>query len=72
MGIWEIVAEEAAEKALKKERRRSRIEIEKNKAESKTEFVKNLLSANRFTIAEIATFASVSEDFVEKVKKTLN
>jgi hypothetical protein len=68
MGIWEIVAEEAMEKGIKKERRRSRIEIEKSKAE----VVKNLLSANRFTIAEIATFASVSENFVEKVKKTLN
>jgi hypothetical protein len=67
MGIFEIVAEEAVEKALKKERRRSRIEIEKRKAE----FVKNLLSANRFTIAEIATYASVSEDFVEKVKETV-
>jgi hypothetical protein len=80
MGIWEIVAEEAMEKGIKKgeskERRRSRIEIEKSKAEtekkSKAEVVKNLLSANRFTIAEIATFASVSENFVEEVKKTLN
>jgi phage antirepressor YoqD-like protein len=68
MGIFEIVAAEAMEKGTKKERRRSRIEIEK----SKTEFVQNLLSANRFTIGEIATYASVSEDFVEKVKKTLN
>jgi hypothetical protein len=75
MGIFEIVAEEAMEKGIKKERRRSRVEIEKSKAEiekNKIEVVKNLLSANRFTIAEIATYASVSEDFVEKVKKTLN
>jgi hypothetical protein len=36
------------------------------------EVVKNLILANRFTIAEIANFASVTEDFVEKVKKTLN
>jgi hypothetical protein len=67
MGIFEIVAEEA----VKKERRRTRIGIKKNKAKSKTEFVQNLLSANRFTIGEIATYAGVSEDFVEKVKKTL-
>jgi hypothetical protein len=40
--------------------------------EGKAEFVKNLLLANKFTISEIATYASVTEDFVEKVKKTLN
>jgi hypothetical protein len=34
MGIFEIVAEEAVEKALKKERRRVRVEIEKIKAEA--------------------------------------
>jgi hypothetical protein len=38
----------------------------------KTEVVKNLLFANKFTVSEIATYASVTEDFVEKVKKTLN
>jgi phage portal protein BeeE len=36
------------------------------------EFVTNLLTANRFTIAEIAKLANVPESFVEKVKKTLN
>jgi predicted transposase YdaD len=48
----------------------------KGKAEaekkSKTTFVKNLLLANKITISEIATYAGVSEDFVEKVKKPLN
>jgi hypothetical protein len=72
MGIFEIVAEEAVEK----ERRRSRIEIKKSKAEaekkSKTEFVKNLLMGTKFTVAKIASLVSVPEDFVEKVKKTLN
>jgi len=38
----------------------------------KTEFVKKLLLINKLTIAEIADAASVTEDFVEKVKKTLN
>jgi hypothetical protein len=38
----------------------------------KTEVVRNLLLANKFTVSEIATYASVTEDFVEKVKKTLN
>jgi len=37
-----------------------------------TEFVKKLLLANKFTTSEIANYASVTEDFVEKVKKTLN
>jgi metal-dependent amidase/aminoacylase/carboxypeptidase family protein len=35
------------------------------------EVVKNLLAANKFTIAEIAIFANVTEAFVKKVKKTL-
>lgn len=35
------------------------------------EVVKNLLLTKRFTIAEIANFASVSEAFVRKVKKEL-
>ena len=44
--------------------------IEKGKEESKTEFVKNLLAANKFTVVEIANFANVTEAFVRKVKKT--
>ncbi len=49
-------------------RNRSKAEIETNMIE----VVKNLLSANRFIIAEIATYASVTEGFVEEFKKTLN
>ncbi len=49
--------------------------IEKGKIEGEEkksyEVVKNLLVANKFTIAEIANFASVTEAFVKKVKKTL-
>ncbi len=40
--------------------------------EVKTAVVKKMLLADKFTIAEIADFANVTEDFVEKVKKTLN
>ncbi|TDE11628.1 hypothetical protein [Dyadobacter psychrotolerans] len=40
-------------------------------AEGKTEVVKNLLTSNRFTIAEISNFAGVSEVFVAEVKKAL-
>jgi hypothetical protein len=52
-----------------------RIGIEKGKvegAEKKSyEVVKNLLRANKFTVAEIANFANVPEIYVKKVKKTL-
>jgi predicted transposase/invertase (TIGR01784 family) len=39
--------------------------------EGKTEFVKNLLAANRFTNSEIANFAGVTEKFVLNVQKML-
>lgn len=59
MGIIEQVLERA-----KKEGKAE------GKAEVKAEVVKNLLSANKFTIAEIANFASVSEAFVKDVQKS--
>jgi predicted transposase/invertase (TIGR01784 family) len=36
------------------------------------EVVKNLLTADKFTIAEIANFANVQEDFVREIKKNHN
>jgi hypothetical protein len=36
------------------------------------EFVKNLLAAGKFTIAEIAKYVGVTEEFVRKVKENLN
>jgi len=48
---------------------RGKAEAEKK---SKTEFVKNLLLETKFTVAKIARLASVTEDFVEKVKLTLS
>ncbi len=48
---------------------RGKAEAEKK---NKTAFVKNLLLETKFTVAKIAKLASVTEDFVEKVKKTLN
>ncbi|SEN62969.1 hypothetical protein SAMN05216436_11930 [bacterium A37T11] len=44
---------------------------EQGKLEGKTEVVTNLLLSNKFTIAEIANFASVTEDFVRKVQADL-
>ena len=43
--------------------------IEKGIEKGKTEVVKNLLSSDKFNVAEIANFANVSEAFVRKVKK---
>jgi hypothetical protein len=44
---------------------------DEEKINRNTEFVKNLLFANKFTISEIANFASVDESFVKKVRSNL-
>ena len=56
MGIREMVLEQAKNEG---------IDI------AKEEFVKNLLLAKRFTVAEISNFANVTEKFVIKVRRTL-
>lgn len=56
MGIRELVLDLARKEGLE---------------QGKIEFVKNLLSAERFTVAEIANFANVKENFVLDVQKTL-
>lgn len=43
--------------------------MEKGMEKKSYEFVKNLLASGKFTIAEIANYASVNQDFVRKVKK---
>ncbi len=45
--------------------------IEKGREEKSIEMVKNLLSAKKFSIEEIANFANVPEAFVLKVKKNM-
>ena len=45
--------------------------MERDLEEGKTVVVKNLLLAGKFTIAEIANFASVTEEFVLKVKDAM-
>lgn len=40
--------------------------------EAKEQIVSNLIQANRFTMAEIANFATVTEEFVEKVRADLD
>jgi len=46
--------------------------IEQGQEKAKYLIVQNLLSTERFTTTEIANFASVTEDFVLNVKKTLS
>ncbi|HWK07104.1 MAG TPA: hypothetical protein VNS58_25900 [Puia sp.] len=60
--------EKGIEKGIEKGMEKGKIEGEEKKS---FEIVKNLLAANKFTIAEIANFANVTEAFVKKVKKTL-
>ena len=45
--------------------------IKEGEKKKSHEVVKNLLAANKFTIAEIANFVNVTEAFVKKIKKTL-
>ncbi len=58
MGIFEIIADRAMEKGIKKGRQKGKIE-----------FVKYLLLQTNNSVTEIANIASVTEDFVEKLKK---
>ena len=45
--------------------------MEKGMEKGKSEVVRNLLSADKFSIAEIANFANVTEAFVSKVKREM-
>jgi predicted transposase/invertase (TIGR01784 family) len=51
---------------------RDKSATEKGEQRKSVEIVKNLLAAGKFTIAEIAKYAGVTEDFVRKVKEDLN
>ena len=46
--------------------------IEKGIEKGKASVVASLLAAGKFTISEIANFATVSEDFVKKVHSDLD
>ncbi|UFH54262.1 hypothetical protein [Spirosoma sp. KNUC1025] len=56
-----LTREEALEEGLEKG-------LEKGAAQKSIEVIKKLLLAEKFTDAEIANFASVTEEFVRKVK----
>lgn len=56
---------------LMKEREANRL-IEKVAEQKSYEFIKKLLAAKRFSIAEIADFAGVTEAFVKKIKAGKN
>ena len=68
MASWD---EYAIKKTLLEQGREEGMEegMEKGLEKKSYEVVKNLLSARKFSIAEIANFACVSEGFVRKVKK---
>ncbi|SEN69312.1 hypothetical protein SAMN05216436_12019 [bacterium A37T11] len=72
MGIVETVKEIVRVEAEQRgERRGERRGEQKAEEKKNTEFVTKLLQANKFTIAEIANFATVNEDFVKKIQSSL-
>lgn len=79
MAEWDEYAQQKykseQEKALADEKKaleaEKKLMLEQGVETAKTEVVKNLLLADKFTIAEISNFANVSEAFVRKVKKEL-
>ena len=67
--FYKVGEKRGLEKGLEKGLEEGEVNGEEKKS---YQVVKNLISANRFTIPEIANFADVSETFVRKVKKSLN
>ena len=68
MGIRELVLDLAKKEGVKEGIERG---IVKGREESKSEFVRNLLATAKFTAAEIAALANVTEVFVLKIQKTM-
>jgi predicted transposase YdaD len=71
MAKWDEYArnETATEKGRKEGKKEGIKETEQKKDIA---FVKNLLAEGKFTIAEIAKYVGVTEEFVRKVKENLN
>ena len=75
MAKWDEYArnESAIEEGLKKGMKEGLKEGRKEgKYEMGVEVIKNLLTTGKFTIPEIAEYVGVTEDFVRKVKESLN
>ena len=66
--LKEIWDEYALKKTIESDQKMAR---EEGVEEGKSVVIKNLLSTNKFSIAEIANFANVTEAFVRKVKKEM-
>jgi predicted transposase/invertase (TIGR01784 family) len=64
MGIREMVLDRAKKEGIE-------VGLEKGREEKTFKVVENLLAAGKFTLAEIANFADVSEAYIRKVKKDL-
>ena len=65
MGIIEIVKKRERQSGLKQG-------VKQGLEQKSYEVVRNLLATSRFTMAEIADFATVTEEFVEKVRADLS
>jgi len=68
MGIRELVLDLAKKEGVKEGIAKG---LEKGIKESKTEFVRNLLTTEKFSISEIASLANVAEGFVLKIQNSL-
>lgn len=65
MGIIEVVKKRERQSGLKQG-------VKQGLEQKSYEVVRNLLATSRFTMAEIADFATVTEEFVEKVRADLS
>jgi predicted transposase/invertase (TIGR01784 family) len=69
MGIEEMLIERFINRGRQEGREEGREEgLQEGSEKTSTKFVRTLLATGKFTVAEIANFASVSEEFVLQVK----
>ena len=64
MGVIEVLRKQERQQGLERG-------FQQGAEQKSYEFVSNLLLAGKFTVAEIANYATVTEDFVRKVRADL-
>lgn len=69
MSTLDIFVEKGRKEGRKEGRKKG---IEEGEERKSYEVVKNLLIADKFTVSEIANFANVSEQFVQKVNEDIS